>query len=497
MGTIIDPPCELYPPICPPSAPLFPSVSPRVCEARLRRRRTVGGGTMGEKAAVGAVDDVGDGMQCVDHPYRSNPGGVCAFCLQEKLGRLVSSSKTTPFLSLQRPPSSSSSPTSFRSDVGGGGGGGGGGGAAGHVSGCSRDAAATGRVTKFPFLGAGHSKIKKSGGGGSSGKKLVASGVTTRSVASVAVLNRSKSVAPRTTGSSLAQVGVGCGRSNGEAAAAAVADSPRKKSFWSFLYHSSVSSTPTSSSVANANVNRRRSTSFSSGGVCDGDASKQMQQQPPSANALDKLEGATAAPAQLVEGGGGGGESPSGSQASSSFGRKVARSRSVGCGSRSFSGDFLERISTGFGDCTLRRVESQREAKPKIALHIDNDCDQHRSRMKERVKCGGLFGGFGMTSAYWLSAAAAARDQGFDGNIRMSATASTSRAGVTPHGRTWSWGLVFASPMRAFRPHSSSRSASATNFISSINATNKMVNSNGSKGSCRLDVNASSLSVQT
>ncbi|ONK66778.1 uncharacterized protein A4U43_C06F11870 [Asparagus officinalis] len=38
---------------------------------------------------------------------------------------------------------------------------------------------------------------------------------------------------------------------------------------------------------------------------------------------------------------------------SSSFRRKVARSRSVGCGSRSFSGDFLERISTGFGDCTL------------------------------------------------------------------------------------------------------------------------------------------------
>ncbi|KAM7278686.1 hypothetical protein ACFE04_005820 [Oxalis oulophora] len=37
--------------------------------------------------------------------------------------------------------------------------------------------------------------------------------------------------------------------------------------------------------------------------------------------------------------------------------RKVSRSRSVGCGSRSFYGDFFERISTGFGDCTLRRVE--------------------------------------------------------------------------------------------------------------------------------------------
>ncbi|KAK9092991.1 hypothetical protein Syun_027902 [Stephania yunnanensis] len=52
-------------------------------------------------------------------------------------------------------------------------------------------------------------------------------------------------------------------------------------------------------------------------------------------------------------------ESPNNS--CSSLGRKVGRSRSVGCGSRSmsFSGDFLERLSTGFGDCTvLRRVES-------------------------------------------------------------------------------------------------------------------------------------------
>ncbi|GFP78609.1 protein tify 10a [Phtheirospermum japonicum] len=35
---------------------------------------------------------------------------------------------------------------------------------------------------------------------------------------------------------------------------------------------------------------------------------------------------------------------------------------------RSFSGDYFERISTGFGDCTLKRVESQREGggnKPK------------------------------------------------------------------------------------------------------------------------------------
>ncbi|XP_057470211.1 uncharacterized protein LOC130759119, partial [Actinidia eriantha] len=84
-------------------------------------------------------------------------------------------------------------------------------------------------------------------------------------------------------------------------------------------------------------------------------------------------------------------------------GRNVSRSRSVGCGSRSFSGDFFERISSGFGDCTLRRVESQREGKHKIApLH-------HRRRhggvggggeeyIKERVKCGGIFSGFMVTS---------------------------------------------------------------------------------------------------
>jgi hypothetical protein len=45
-------------------------------------------------------------------------------------------------------------------------------------------------------------------------------------------------------------------------------------------------------------------------------------------------------------------ESPSHSQvsSSSSFGRKVARARSVGCASRSFSGDFLKRLSSDLDD---------------------------------------------------------------------------------------------------------------------------------------------------
>ncbi|KAF5201129.1 Myristoylated alanine-rich c-kinase, partial [Thalictrum thalictroides] len=69
------------------------------------------------------------------------------------------------------------------------------------------------------------------------------------------------------------------------------------------------------------------------------------------------------------------------------FGRKVARSRSVGCGSRSFSGDLLERISTGFGDCTLRRVESQREAKHSSKGAVMRgrgvEMGEHHHRIKE------------------------------------------------------------------------------------------------------------------
>ncbi|XP_074565636.1 uncharacterized protein LOC141822108 [Curcuma longa] len=452
---------------------------------------------MADKVAVGVADDMGESMQCVDHPYRSNPGGVCAFCLQEKLGKLVSSSKSTPFLPLQPSPSSStSSPTSFSADVVAGGGG-----ATGLASvySCNGAPPYDGRRTKFSYLAVGRGKKKKGSGGdvgcyANGGRKFVASG-TSRTTASVAVANggglvlkRSKSVAPRTTGSSLAQVGVG--RSNGDAA---VADSPRKKSFWSFLKHSSVSSTSASFSVAvNGNSHRRRSTSSSSGGGCEGDASKQ---QPPSNN-LEAENGRKLAENSSAEDA----QSPSGSQASSSFGRKVSRSRSVGCGSRSFSGDFLERISTGFGDCTLRRAESQRDAKPKTAIQLDhnknNDGDQQHM-MKERIKCGGLFGGLGMMSAYWLSAAAA---DDYDIRRRASASTPSARTGVAPHGRIRTWGLAFASPMRAFRPYSSSSrslctinaaasTGPATNIISSING-----NDGGGKQSS-LDRNASFLAV--
>uniref|UniRef100_A0A453BX59 Uncharacterized protein n=1 Tax=Aegilops tauschii subsp. strangulata TaxID=200361 RepID=A0A453BX59_AEGTS len=144
---------------------------------------------------------------------------------------------------------------------------------------------------------------------------------------------------------------------------------------------------------------------------------------------------------------------------SSSFGRKVARSRSVGCGSRSFSGDFLERLSTGFGDCALRRVESHREPKPKGSAlgHLgrardagDGDEDYEYTQ-QHRIKCAGFFGGIGAappaSSSYWLSAPNAGSGAGASGNARVSGTRSH---------RGWAWAL--ASPMRALRPTSSTSS---------------------------------------
>ena len=142
---------------------------------------------------------------------------------------------------------------------------------------------------------------------------------------------------------------------------------------------------------------------------------------------------------------------------SSLFGRKVARSRSVGCGSRSFSGDFLERLSTGFGDCALRRVESHREPKPNKAAeagalgrHLGGGGEEHEQDEHHRIKCAGFFGGglgaaaAAPSSSYWLSAP--------DGG------GSARGTGGSRSHRSWAWAL--ASPMRALRPTSSSSSKS-------------------------------------
>ncbi|KAL0906744.1 hypothetical protein M5K25_025262 [Dendrobium thyrsiflorum] len=233
---------------------------------------------MGEKVVVGAVDGMAEETQCRDHPDRTNPSGICPSCLQEKLRKLISSSKSSNPLFYKPPLSSSSSPPSFPSFK-----------------------------TAIP--------------------------------------------------------------------------ASRKKSFWSFL-------TPSS-------FGKRRSIEYRS----------------------DKED----------------------DEVSASYDRKLSRSRSVGCGSRSFSADFLQRISNGLGDCALRRTESHREAKAKLS------CDKNgeQRRIKERVKCGGMFGGLGVipSTSYWFSAAEDSGDFEEFGGLQA----------VKRGGRSKSWGWVFASPVRAFK----------------------------------------------
>ncbi|KAJ6844594.1 putative serine/arginine repetitive matrix protein 2 [Iris pallida] len=294
---------------------------------------------MAVAAAADDDDDLGEGTQCSDHPYRTNPGGICAFCLQEKLGKLLSTATPTSFFTTTLANPSSSS----------------------------------------------------------------ASTAAAAAAADILLLKRSKSVAPRP------DIGD-------------VADTPRKKKkkhFWSFLYHHSSSSAT------------------------------------PAAKMLSALQ-----------------DADGGSQAlsSSSAGRRVARSRSVGCGSRSFSGDFLERISTGLGDCTLRRAESQRETRRRAAADADAKTATRNvrgSRMKERARCGGIFRGFGASSApssssYWLSAAG-------DDDSGKGASSSSSLSSTWRRNRNWGW--AFASPMRAFKPvASASKSAFGNaNAVASIN----------------------------
>ncbi|KAG2273478.1 hypothetical protein Bca52824_068033 [Brassica carinata] len=223
--------------------------------------------------------DMGEGMQCLKHPYTKNLGGICALCLQDKLGKLVTSSFP---LSKPNHPSSSSSAN--------------------------------------------------------------------------LIYKRSKSTAA-SYGESFSQ---------------------RKRSgFWSFLHLYSSKPQVTTKKVDNSSHSSR------------------------SRNQIDKEKHQTTETSNQVVGGGIDviAESPSnkvvvetptndvGSGGGSSFGRKVLRSRSVGCGNRSFSS---ERISNEFGDCALRRIESQREPTKVIS----NGGDEAADAMSEMVKCGGIFGGF-------------------------------------------------------------------------------------------------------
>ncbi|XWS39016.1 hypothetical protein CRYUN_Cryun18bG0013900 [Craigia yunnanensis] len=388
-----------------------------------------GGGRVG----VGE-EDMGDGMQCSDHPYRNNPGGICAFCLQEKLGKLVSS-----FPLPIRGSSSSSSPSpSFRSDSGV------------VVASCGNGVVGTSSTSLSLSVRPTSTKSRNDNGNNShyqeyytrraripfllaKKKKIMVASSDHHHAAADIVFKRSKSTTTPRRGRFLdASVDDGEDFS-----------SRKRGGFWSFLYLSSKSRSTKKldkvASIAAPEVAVTTSTATTPAAV--GAAATGYVVKPKEkclGSSLSRKGGIV-----VVEDD----DSPN-SQATpsaSSFESKVSRSRSVGCGSRSFSGDFFERISTGFGDCTLRRVESQREGKPKVAASS--------STIKERVKCGGIFGGFIMTSSssssssssYWVSSSAE------DVNGKPTAEALA-------HGRNKSWGWAFASPMRAFsKPPSGKR----------------------------------------
>ncbi|GAB4851300.1 hypothetical protein Ancab_030596 [Ancistrocladus abbreviatus] len=423
-----------------------------------------GGGGAGGGVAV-IDNDLGDGMQCSDHPYRNNaPGGICAFCLQEKLGKLVSSSSSSFFIG-----SSSSSP-SFRSDTAGAtvGFGVNSGGGTTTVTTDSSTASHSLSLSLRPttsnhendgYCSSSHRRARIPFLLTQKKKKVMAASDHHHQPSNI-TLKRSKSTAtPRRNGGGHYLV------SDGQFF------SPQKKGFWSFLYLSSKHGTTTAketerpSSIA--------AIASSTAVAEEGTAALQPQQSISTSrpNVSAGAVGALSRRADYVVMVDETDSSPnsSGSNAAS-FGRKVSRSRSVGCGSRSFSGDFLERISTGFGDCTLRRVESQREGKRVVVRGGGGGGDG----IKERVRCGGIFSGFMMTSSssssssssYWVSSSAEDHVNGKGPGAGMAAPAAGHRA----HGMSRSWGWAFASPMRAF---SSSSKPSCSSSSSKQGKSNK------------------------
>ncbi|XP_022850923.1 uncharacterized protein LOC111372761 [Olea europaea var. sylvestris] len=204
-----------------------------------------------------------------------------------------------------------------------------------------------------------------------------------------------------------------------------------KRGFWSFLYFSKHSSTSKKIETRNKDLN------FSSSSVSGTMKSRDKEEE--------EVVGCEES------------ESP----------RMVSRSRSVGCGSRSFSGDFFERISTGFGDCTLRRVESHRESKSKLTSVHKNGVTNGQVQIKERVRCAGIFSGFSITSSSSSSSSSSHR-----ASSSTEGTAATATVGNLSDGRSKSWGWTFASPMRAFskplKRDSSSSNKNATPNLAAI-----------------------------
>ncbi|GAA0167715.1 hypothetical protein LIER_22586 [Lithospermum erythrorhizon] len=349
-------------------------------------------------------EDMGeDSMYCTQHPFKnSTPGGICGSCLQEKLGKLVSSSFPVAIF-----PSTSSPSASFRSDF-----------TTTTTTTITTTTTTTttssnkntkqfdnSRTSKLPFSLAQRRKKKKDGKMGISDS------------ANNMVFQRSKSTTtPRNH--------MHFGDEEKE-------HMHSKKGFWSFLY---------SSKHANASKKHDNNTYKDSAFLSSSSSSSNAALNINNAATLREKQKQREEFIVLEE------NDLSPDQAS--FDRKVSRSRSVGCGSRSFSGDFFERISTGFGDCTLRRVESQREGKGK---------NGQNSMMKERVRCGGLFGGFMMitsssssssSSSYWVSS-----------DHNMNGKTPSSVGHHLAHGRSKSWGWAFASPMKSFSTKHTSKTA--------------------------------------
>ncbi|CAA7404971.1 unnamed protein product [Spirodela intermedia] len=477
-------------------------------------------------AAAGLDDDggTGDGMQCSQHPLygRANPGGICALCLQEKLGRLVSGGPAAKQQAYHigaggdeySSHSPSSPPSSIRPTVveaASAGYGWGGVAAASDdlrslSSSVNKHGPGSSRSRMIPFLynprqkkkdhsAAAGSGLNRAAVSSSSSSSLSAVSTTITSSGSASssssnpIFKRSKSVAGNPIGAD-PDGNRGAGRAIHEDRE--MLDSPRKKSFWSFL-HLHLSSHHHRSSSRQGNVTapaakQRCSGSGGAAATCTRDI-KLLPQPPPQLLVVSPTGGSAksdestrtpareAALAAAVNRGWGAEErddSPgSGGQASiSSFSQKVARSRSVGCGSRSFSGEFLERISSGFGDCALRRVESQRESKAaggggKIAIRQGVLGEAREELSRQRVRCGGIFGGFSSTSSsLWLSEDHQGGGRPLTGcQIPAPISAMSSGGGGdngTPRARRiWAW-AAFSSPMRAFSRLSSKHAAIAS-----------------------------------
>ncbi|CAH8358392.1 unnamed protein product [Eruca vesicaria subsp. sativa] len=272
-------------------------------------------------------EDMSDVMQCINHPFTKNPGGICPLCLQEKLGKLVTSSFPLPnHLSS----SSSTSSPSFRSDsvrsstVS----------AANlslSVAGASNNVTDINNKNKLPFLLANK-------------KKKMANIVYKRSQSTTAY-----------GGSDL---------------------TPRKRNgFWSFLHiHSYKQHSSSSKKMGNFQTKHtEKALSETETRTVGTSGSKRVN-----GGESSKRDGIDVIVEEDVV------TTVTGSE------RRVSRSRSVGCGSRSFSGEFFERITHGFGDCTLRRVESQREGNNNKGKVSSNSSSNVCVR-DQIVRCGGIF----------------------------------------------------------------------------------------------------------